>query len=383
MNLSPMNRSIVIAVAVVTLIGASLLTWIDVRQQREFRRLVAVGDAALTHDRTSEAIEAFSGAIALKGDSMLPYLKRGDTYRHRGELEAALRDLRRAAALDPGAPRPAELLGDVNATLGRYPQAVEQYHRYLALDDRAPRVLYKLALAYYRDGRAAAAVEPLKRALGLDDRLAEAPYLLGLCLWTLGQPTEAAAALSHAVRLMPTLAAAREALAQLASANGHWREGLEQLEALAALEPSRAERLVNVGLAYARLGRRDAAVVTLGRAADRFPDSPVVYAALGRVWLAAAEEHHDKAALDRALAVLRTAALRPDASSDALTLYGRGLLLSGQTHAAEQVLQQAILRAPLDPVAFRYLSEAATRTGHVAASRVALARYTALTAAAG
>jgi tetratricopeptide (TPR) repeat protein len=377
-----MNRSIVIAVAVVTLIGASVLTWVDVREQREFRRLVAVGDAALTHERTSEAIEAFSGAIALKADSMLPYLKRGDTYRHRGELEAALRDLRQAAALDPGAPRPAELLGDVNAGLGRYPEAAEQYRRYIALDDRAPRVLYKLALVYYRDGRPAAAVEPLKRALSLDGRLAEAHYLLGLCLSSLGQPAEAAASLGRAVRLMPTLAAAREALAQLASASGRWREGLEQLEALAALEPSRAERLVNVGLAYARLGRRDAAIVTLGRAADRFPDTPVVYTAIGRVWLAAAEEHHDQAALGRALTALRNAALRPDASSDALSLYGHGLLLSGQTRAAERVLQRATVRVPLDPIAFRYLSEAATRTGHVEASRVALARYTALTAGA-
>jgi hypothetical protein len=44
----------------------NVLTWIDVRQQREFRRLIASGDAALARDQTIAAIEAFSGAMALR-----------------------------------------------------------------------------------------------------------------------------------------------------------------------------------------------------------------------------------------------------------------------------------------------------------------------------
>ena len=73
------------------------------------------------------------------------------------------------------------------------------------------------------------------------------------------------------------------------SREGKTREGIEQLEALAALEPSRPQRLVNVGLAYARAESSDAAITTLGRAADRYPEADVVYVALGRVWLASAE----------------------------------------------------------------------------------------------
>jgi tetratricopeptide (TPR) repeat protein len=376
-----MNRTVVGAVGVVTLIAAALLTWFEVRQQREFRRLIAVGDAALAQERTSEAIEAFSGAVALKRDSMLAYLKRGDTYRHRGEFDAALRDLRRAAALDPSAPRPAELLGDVNLATGRYPQAAVQYRRYLSLDDGAPRVLYRLALAYYRDGQAAAAQDALEKALAIDSRLVEAHYLLGVSLRDLGHYDEAADALHEAVELMPGFAPAREALAQLAVTTGRWRDGLEQLEALAALEPARPERLVNVGLAYARAGRLDAAVVTLGRAAERHPRSPVVYGALGRVWLAAAEDRQDRRALARALEAFRIAAAAPNASSDSLALYGHALLVARQARAAERVLQQAVLRRPVDPAAFRYLSEAAQRIGHSAASRQAMRQYAALTPA--
>src|SRR5262245_52705153 len=107
-----MRWAVISGVAAAALVAGGVLAWTTIRQDREFQRLIAAGDLALAEDQTSVAIEAFSGAIALKSDSMLAYLKRGDTYRRRGELAAALRDLREAAALEPTAPRPAELLGD-------------------------------------------------------------------------------------------------------------------------------------------------------------------------------------------------------------------------------------------------------------------------------
>src|ERR1041385_8734415 len=54
------------AVAGAILVAAAVFAFIAVRQEREFRRLIAAGDAALARDQTYEAIEAFSGALALK-----------------------------------------------------------------------------------------------------------------------------------------------------------------------------------------------------------------------------------------------------------------------------------------------------------------------------
>ena len=54
---------------------------------------MAAGDEAVAHGQTFEAIEAFSGALTLKPDSMLARLKRGETYRQRGEFASAVRDL--------------------------------------------------------------------------------------------------------------------------------------------------------------------------------------------------------------------------------------------------------------------------------------------------
>src|SRR3954465_11369020 len=175
-----MNRVFVATVAVAALAGATVLGWFEVRQAREFRRLLAVGDAALTHDQTSAAIEAYSGAIALRRDSMLGWLKRGDTYRRRGEYPTGAPAPQQATALDPTAPRPIELLGDVTDAMGQHARAVELYSRFVALDDRAPQVLYKLALAHYRDGHPAAAMDPLRKVLAADRDLPEGQYLLGL-----------------------------------------------------------------------------------------------------------------------------------------------------------------------------------------------------------
>src|SRR5262245_17929650 len=105
------ERSVVLVAVVAVLGAAGGEGWSAVRQARAFRRLIAEGDAALTRGATSAAIEAYSGAVALRPRSMLPYLKRGDTYRREGQLDSAARDIAQAEALDPTAPQPLELDG--------------------------------------------------------------------------------------------------------------------------------------------------------------------------------------------------------------------------------------------------------------------------------
>jgi len=375
---SRMKRTIALALLVSLAVAGSVLTWYSARQEREYRRLIALGDSALARQETGVAIEAFSGAAAIQPQSMLAYMKRGDTYRRRGELSTALRDLRQAVALDPTSTRALELLGDVNAAMGRYERAADEYRRFIAVDDRSPRVLYKLGLAHYRNGQAASAIEPLRQALALDGRFSEAHHLLGACLRARRRTDEALRAMRKAVELNPALAAARADLADLCREIGRNREGIEQLEALAALEPGRAERLVNVGLAYARLGRIDAAITTLGRAAERYPDEPAVYTAVGRVWLQAAEQREDRMALRKALEALQPASARDAVASDARALYGRALFLAGDTDNSLGALRQATSSLPVAPEAFVWLAAAAKRRGEAEVARQALTDYATL-----
>jgi tetratricopeptide (TPR) repeat protein len=373
------NRLVVLLTTVAAIVTATTVVWMEVRQEREFRRLIALGDQALGAARTSEAIEAFSGALAFKPGSMLAHLQRAETYRRRGDgdLAAALRDAREAHTLDPTAPQPIELLGDIHGAMGRYDEAIGFYNQYLQLDERGTRVLYKLATAHVRDGRAGDAIAPLRRAIELDERVAEAHYLLGLALRDTGQTREALEELNRAVALNGALIPAREELAGFHQARGRSREAVEQLEAIAALQPLPG-RLVDVALALARVGQRDAAVATLGRAAEKHPDSPVVIAALGRVWLETAVADEDPVALRKAIVALQPLARRPDATSEVLTLLAEALLLSDQVTEAERTLQQAVTRQPVEPGAYRHLADIARRRGRPQIARDAEARYAAL-----
>jgi len=372
---SLMKRTLALTLALAGLAAAVVFGYNVVSRDREYRQHIRRGEAAAAIGQTFQAIEAFSGALVLKPDSMLAHLKRGETYRRRGDLVVALRDLRAASRLDPTATRPWEALGDVNYTLERDRRAVEAYESYIRLDDRSARVLYKLGLAHHRAGNLDHSIAALRRALAVDDRFAEAYYALGLCLAARGQRAEAIAAFQRAVALQPGFAPPREELADLYGTLGRRQEEVQQLEALAALDPGRPERHVALGLGYARSGHADMAILALGRADERLPDQPGVHAALARVWLRAAEERGDEAALQKALEVLEPMATRRAVSGDALALYGRALLMADEVRRAEQVLQQAASKLPVEIETFQYLAAAGERLGHLDLARRALVQH--------
>jgi tetratricopeptide (TPR) repeat protein len=371
-------KRILAGILLLALTGAAVYGYTLSEKERTYRQQVADGDAALARDDAEAAIQAFSGAITLKPDSMLGYLKRGQTYRRRGDLLAAARDLRKASEIDPTATRPLEELGDafLAETPHRYQAAADRYEAYVALDNRAPRVLYKLAYARYNDRHVTDAIKALQASLALDDNSAEAHYLLGLCQRDAQQPELARKALERSIELQPALLQAREELADLYGAMGRIDSRLDQLEALSALDP-RLSRDITLGLAYAKAGQHERAVMTLGRAAERYPDQPYAYVALGRVWLEIAQARRDRVALNKALEALQGSAGR-DESSEAMTLFGRALLLNSDPVSAERMLQNATRRLPVDPLAYFYLAEAAERQAHYGVARQALLDYAAL-----
>jgi tetratricopeptide (TPR) repeat protein len=351
-------------------------------RERDYHQFIDQGDQALASGQTFVAIEAYSGAIALKRGSMLGYLKRGEAHQRRGDtpetLAAALRDLRTAAELDPNSTDTLEELGDVNVKLQRYGNAAESYEAYIRLDDQSANVFYKLALASRGAGRLTRAIAALEQAVKLTPSFHEAHYVLGLCLKEREQLAQARAAFERAVSLAPAFIPAREELAELHRLQQRPREEIDQLAALAALDPEKPERLVAVGLAYLRAGNRERAVTTLGQAAERFPKHPDVYAALGQVWLEAAEDQGDASDVRKALEALEPVASQSTASSEALGLYGRALMLANQYGQAEQVFRQAAQRLPTDPDALPHYASVAQRLGHLDEARQALVRYSIL-----
>jgi tetratricopeptide (TPR) repeat protein len=366
-----------LALLAVTAVGAAV-AYQSAAREREYRQLMAQADLALAASDTLAAIEDYSGAIVLRPDSMLAHLRRGETYRQRGDLDNAARDFREASSLDSTATRPLEGLGDTLYELQRYKAAIDAYQARLRLDDRSAAIRYRIGLTYYRDHNLDAALTVLRAATRQDPQLVDAHYLAGVCLREKGDAAAALVELQKAVQLSPGSVPAREELADLLAALNRNAEAIEQLDVLAALD-SRLERRVAVGLAHAKAGHLDLAVLTLGSAIERAPDQPVLYGALGRVWLDIAETRQDRPdAIGKALEALARAASSPTATSEVKTLYGRALADDHQFDAAEQVLQQATERFPVDPGAFSEFASVAERLKHYELARTALISYNAL-----
>ena len=369
------------ALLVVTVLAVAALAAgvaYQVIRDRDYRNLLARGDAALRAEQTVSAVEAYSGAVALRPDAMLPRLRRGEAYQRRGDVDAAVRDFRDAAALDQAATRPREELGDALYQLLRLAAATDAYKSALALDDRLTRVEYKLAITRYRAGDFPDAIARLTRIANGPQPTAEARYLLGLALRDSGRIADAQRAFEKAVAASPGFIAAREELADLYETQRRRSDAVEQLQVLAGLDRTHIDRQITVALAQAKAGHVEPAVVTLGTALERTPDDPTVYQALGLVWLQDAEARNDRFSLNKALEALERAAIGTTASSETLTLFGRALLRDNQIDRAEQLLQLATTRFPIDTSAFLYYADAAERLNHLDAARQALIDLAAL-----
>jgi tetratricopeptide (TPR) repeat protein len=371
-----MKRALAALLVLALMLVAGTLAYEAVDREREYRQFIVQGDAALQADQIFGAIEAYSGAIALKPDSTLAHLKRGETYRRRNDFDAAARDFRRAAELDPSATRPLDELADVLYKRQWFGRAAETYENRLRIDDQTVELYYKLALARYRSGNVEGAIEAVTRSIAAREEDPDAHYLLGLCLREQDRSAEAAKAFERAVALSPGMMPAREELAELYAALGRPAEELEQLQAMAALDRTHIERQIAVSLAHARAGHGELSVLTLGNALERSPNEPTLYGALGRVWLDMADTRPD--ALSKALEALERAAGADAASSEVLTLYGRALLKANQPDAAERVLQRATRRFPVDADAFLAYADVAERQTRFGVARQALVDYGAL-----
>ena len=227
--------------------GVAIIEYLG--QDRHYLQLLATGERALDAGDSYAAIEAFSGALALRPNSMVAYLRRGEAYRAQGRDDEAIRDLREAMRRAPDATQPIVALGDLYDGRGDTARASELYTQAAArLQDQDPRLLYKLALARYRSGSPAGAIEPLRKAIARNDSNGEAHYLLGLVYRDTQDLDRAVASLERAVKVAPSLVPAREELADLYRAIGRPVDEMRQLQTLAAID-EKIDRSIEIGLA--------------------------------------------------------------------------------------------------------------------------------------
>lgn len=362
---------------VCTVVGATAVQ--ELYADRQYRRLLAAGDQALAAGNTYSAVEAFSGALAFRPDSMVAYLRRGQAYREQKRYDEAERDWHQASRLSPEAPQPLVALGDHLDDLGRPGEAAEWYGQAaVRLGNADTDLLYRLALARFKAGSSAGAIDPLKSVVAQDPTSADAHYLLGLVRRDAGDMAGAITALEAAVSLAPDSIPVREELAEVYAQTGRGVDEMTQLHALASRDKDVGRQLM-IAKAEARGGQLAGALGTLRTALEAHPNDSRVLLAIGRVYIARAERNGgDLDSVTRAIEVIERALGGTAPRSEGLALYGRALYLSGDVESAERLLRDAVATSPVETEAFGYLADAAERLGHDVVARDALLNLDAL-----
>jgi tetratricopeptide (TPR) repeat protein len=365
-------KRVLATLLLVGLVAAGIVYVQHLSRDGQYRRLLAEGEEALRERRGFAAIAAFSGALALRPDSMVAHYRRGEAFRLEKQDAEAIRELREAVRIAPEAPHPLIALGDLYESRGEAAEAATWYG--LAadlLEDEDPDLLHALALMRFRAGSPATAIDPLRRALARDDSLASSHYLLGLALRDVSNTEEAVRSLERAVRLAPSLSSAREELADLYREQGRTADEMAQLQALAALDNDTG-RQVAIAFAEMRNGQFDSALGTLAETSVGAPKDSQVQLAICRVLLARAERTGDRPSIARALTMLEQALGGSAQRSEGLALFGRALYISGDAEAAVRMLREAIATSPIDREAFAFLADAAERQHQWLVARDAL-----------
>jgi tetratricopeptide (TPR) repeat protein len=373
--MTAVKRAILLVLAI-GLVTAAVVGVQRFQRERQYREFLAAGDEALGHSNPYAAVEAYSGAIALRPRSMVAFYRRGQAYQLQRQDEQAARDLRRANELAPDATAPLVALGRLYEARGEPAEAAGWYGRAAdRLRGEDPSVLYALALARYRSGTPAAARAPVEQAIAGRESSARCYYLLALIERDLNRAPAAIAALQQALQLDRSFVAAREELADLYRVAGRPADELAQLRDLALIDTGPG-RQISIALAQARDGRFDDALATLGP--DGGGQPPSASLARGRVHLMRAERTLDAREAVLAQHALERAVAGESGRSETLALLGRALDLAGDPARAVVVLRDAVSRRPVASEAFGYLADAAERLGQPAEAHDALASLGAL-----
>ena len=165
-------------------------------------------------------------------------------------------------------------LGFVHLSAGRDQEAIASFEQALAVSALSFDLLLQLGKLYCRHQRYAEAAELLQRALndpGIEERrggdLATAQRLLGRALLALSRYRPAMEALQRALNLNPRDPEALSLLGELYLLNGEGDEiALALCRQAVELDGELGESWRRLGWVQWRLGQREAATVSLGRA---------------------------------------------------------------------------------------------------------------------
>ncbi len=183
----------------------------------------------------------------------------GLAYTEQGRYDEAIPHVQQAIRLHPGLAVSRNHLGRLYMALGRFEEAIAAFQGLVQVQPEAAAARHNLAIAYARGGEQNKAVAEFRHALRLQPQFHAARFDLGTLLLEIGRPQEAITAFQTIV------AAPAETKATAASVN-------------------RLEARYRLGIAYAKVQQKSAAIATFAAVVQAKPDHANAHVYLARLY---------------------------------------------------------------------------------------------------
>lgn len=233
------------------------------RGDLQVQALPLVGRAHLALGNVREAQRTFAYLLTLRPDDLDGLRGLAAAAFDLGAWPQAVEHCRKWAALDPKDGRPERLIGLMNKDLGRYPQAIAAYTAALGKDLKETvrqEVREESAECRLKQKEYKEAYSVLEESPQEYRRRARFLVLWGDCLRGLGQGEEARKAAAAALAASPADPGALRLQGRLLLEADRAAEAVPYLEKAAAVPPKEFENHYLLSLAYARLGKTEAAM---------------------------------------------------------------------------------------------------------------------------
>ena len=206
----------------------------------------------------TEAVNATNKALTL--DQMQPevWISLARIHDGTGRREDALTDLNKALGLQPDSDAAHQLMGQVLQEMGRRDEATEHYLKAIAIRPDYWRHYSMIGAFYYSIGRFEDAIAAFTRVTMLLPDNAGGFHNVGAVYYRTGDRKNALTYYEKALAIQP-MAETHSAIGNIHYDEGRYAEALAAFQRAAAAAPSDGTLRGNVGDAYARLNRPDAA----------------------------------------------------------------------------------------------------------------------------
>jgi serine/threonine-protein kinase len=206
----------------------------------------------------SEAVNATNKALTLDQRQPGVWISLARIHEGTGRREEALNDLNKALALQPNSDEAQQLMGQVLQAMGRREEAADHYLKAIAIRPDYWRHFSMLGAFYYSIGRFADAITAFQRVTELLPDNARGYHNLGAVYYRIGDNRNALANYEKALALDP-MAETHSAIGNIYYDEARYGEALAAFQRAVAAAPNDGALRGNVGDAYARLNRPDAA----------------------------------------------------------------------------------------------------------------------------